>query len=404
MRSTLRSSLWGALFGVAWAASATPALAQCEITGPSAICPDSTVQLCATASADYMWVDEEGNVLSRAQCITAIGPGTYRVYTYDPNFDAWWGPCVHTVAAATAEECSASPPPPPPPPPAPSLDTLACPMPASWWARQCRREKNRHAQLGADDLAAIGAAVDERSALFAWNEPGDGICRTFRHGAHSDLRSRTHRQYAAVLANLCARAAGSTRRGGETFGLGADANYSTFFGSLTVGAWAHAADAELVQLRDASLKDKGVRAAYRRIFGEAWAIGHGVGLVTDCPTPEDAEDPEDASVLAALGEDAEDAPAAGTAPAPVAMPNPFHGSMRLAFAVGDASGADVDVSVFDVAGRRMATLARGRFGAGAHVVQWDGRGLDGSRARAGMYFVRGRIGQVEVMTSVMKVE
>lgn len=277
-------------------------------------------------------------------------------------------------------------------------------MPASWWAKQCRREKNRNAQLGAADLAAIGAAVDERSALFAWGEPGDGLCRTIRHGEHSDLRSRTHRQYAAVLANLAARTAGATNRGGETFGLGADANFSTLFRSITVGAWAHAADGELLQLSGASLKDKNVRAAYRRIFGEAWAIGHGLGLVTDCPSAEDADDPEDTSVLAALGDEAGDAPASGAATAPVAMPNPFHGAMRLSFAVGDASGADVDVSVFDVAGRRMATLARGRFGAGSHVVQWDGRGLDGSRARAGMYFVRGRIGQDEVMTSVMKVE
>ena len=67
-------------------------------------------------------------------------------------------------------------------------------------------------------------------------------------------------------------------------------------------------------------------------------------------------------------------------------------------------GADVDVSVFDLAGRRVATLARGRFGPGAHVVPWDGRGADGSGARAGMYFVRGRIGQDEVRTGVMKVE
>jgi hypothetical protein len=400
----LRSSLWGVLFGVACVAYAASAQAQCEITGRTVICPDATVQLCAPTSPDYMWVDEEGNVLSRAQCITAVLPGTYRAYTYDAGLDVWWGPCVHVVSTAPAESCMATPPPPPPPPPAPELDTLACPRPASWWAKQCRREHGRRAELSAADLAAIGAQVDERSQLFAWGEPGSGLCRTLGQKENTDLRRRTLRQYAAVLANLSARHAGATQRGGNVFGLGADAGFSTFFGATTVGAWVNAADAELVQLDGASLKDKGVRAAYRRIFGEAWAIGHGVGLDMDCPMPPAGEDDEDSSVLAALGEESELEADLGAPLAPVAMPNPFHGSTRFAFTVPDASGADVDLSVFDVAGRRMATLARGHLGAGQHVVQWDGRGLDGSRARAGMYFVRGSIGQAQVTTSVLKVE
>jgi len=399
----LRSSLRDVLIAVASVAYAATAQAQCEVTGSTVICPDSTVQLCAPASPGYMWVDENGNVLSREQCLTITAPGTYRAYTYDANLDVWWGPCVHSVATAPAESCMAAPPPPPPPPPAPDLDTLACPMPASWWARQCRREHNRRADLTPADLAAVGACVDEASQLFAWGDPGTGLCRTIGRSEKQDLRMRTHRQFAAVLANLCARHAGTARRGGEVFGLGADADFNTFFESTRVGAWASATDAELVQLQGASLRDRGVRDAYLRIFGEAWAIGHGVGLNTNCPLPPADENGEDSSVLAALGDDADlGAPMASMAP--VAMPNPFHGSTRFAFTVSDASGADVDMSVFDVAGRRMATVARGRFGAGSHVVQWDGRGLDGSRARAGMYFVRGRIGQAEVMTSVMKVE
>ena len=403
--SRLRSSLRGVLFGVACVAYAASAQAQCEITGRTVICPDATVQLCAPTSPDYMWVDDQGSLISRAQCITVAAPGTYRVYTYDAGIDVWWGPCVHTVSSAPAESCgTAPPPPPPPPPPAPELDTLACPRPASWWARQCRSEHGRRAELGVAELAAVGACVDERSQLFSWSDPASGLCRAIGQNEGLELRQLTHRQYAAVLANLCADAAGSLQLGREAFGLGADAPFSTFFGATTVGAWVHAADAELVQLRGASLRDKGVRAAYRRIFGEAWAIGHGMGLDTNCPMPPAGEDGEDSSVLAALGEESGLGADLEAPLAPVAMPNPFHGSTRFAFTVPDASGAEVDLSVFDVAGRRMTTLARGRLGAGQHVVQWDGRGLDGSRARAGMYFVRGRIGQAEVTTSVMKVE
>lgn len=400
MNTRLRSSLGGALLAAACAAWAAPATAQCEITGATVICPDASITLCAPAAPSYRWTDENGVVVSTAQCLTVTAPGTYRVSTYDPNFDWWWGPCPHTVAAAPPESCGVEPPPPPPPPPGPSLDTLACPLPASFWSRQCRPEKRRTAPLGAVEMAAIAAGVDARSALFSWADAGAGLCQVMAHSENADVRRRAQRQFAAVLANLSAREADMTRRGGETFGLGADAGFRTFDRALTVGAWAAETDAELVRLRGASLKEKRVREAYRRVIAEAWAIGHGVGLDTNCPPPADADEPEDESLLAALGEDE---PAAA-ARAPLAMPNPFHGAMRFAFTVPDGEGADVDVSVFDLAGRRMATLARGRFAPGAHVVPWDGRGADGARARAGMYFVRGRIGQDEVRIGVMKTE
>jgi hypothetical protein len=401
--STLRSSVRGALFTVACAAYATSAQAQCEITGRTVICLDSSVELCAPASPGYLWVDEEGNVLSRNQCITAVGPGTYRVYTYDAGLDVWWGPCVHVVSDAPRESCTVAVPPPipDPPPPAPALDTLSCPKPASWWAKQCRREGERNALLDAAGLTALAQCIDARSSLFQWSDGAMGMCRTLRSGEDGDLRQRARRQFVAVLANLCASDAALTQRNGARYGLGPDAPFrSLFSGSTTVGAWATAADAELAQLQTASMKNKSVKAAYRRLFAEAWSIGHGVGLNVGCPLPPPTADGEDSSILAGLG------PAADMAAdlAPVAMPNPFHGSTRFAFSVPDAAGAEVDMAVFDVAGRRVASLARGRFDAGAHIVQWDGRGLDGSRARAGMYFVRGRIGNVDVTTSVMKVE
>jgi hypothetical protein len=49
--------------------------------------------------------------------------------------------------------------------------------------------------------------------------------------------------------------------------------------------------------------------------------------------------------------------------------------------------ADVDLSVYDLSGRRVATLARGSMNAGQYVRDWDGGG-----AGAGVYFVRLRVG------------
>lgn len=53
------------------------------------------------------------------------------------------------------------------------------------------------------------------------------------------------------------------------------------------------------------------------------------------------------------------------------------------------------VSVYDIDGRRVATVYHGDLGAGAHEFSWRGRSTDGSAARSGLYFVRATVaGQV----------
>ena len=48
----------------------------------------------------------------------------------------------------------------------------------------------------------------------------------------------------------------------------------------------------------------------------------------------------------------------------------------------------VDLSIFDVAGRRVATLASSDHAAGTHLARWDARGSGGSDLAAGVYFLR----------------
>ncbi len=66
-------------------------------------------------------------------------------------------------------------------------------------------------------------------------------------------------------------------------------------------------------------------------------------------------------------------------------PNPFnprvHGRIQL-----DAA-AEVDAAVFDLAGRRVATLLQGNLPAGVHALTWDGR-RQGQAAAAGLYLLR----------------
>ncbi len=70
-------------------------------------------------------------------------------------------------------------------------------------------------------------------------------------------------------------------------------------------------------------------------------------------------------------------------------PNPFH-SQGLPSLVrfGLPNDATVDLSVYDMQGRKLTTLAHGFETAGDHAVSWDGRGQDGQRAMGGMLIFR----------------
>jgi hypothetical protein len=67
--------------------------------------------------------------------------------------------------------------------------------------------------------------------------------------------------------------------------------------------------------------------------------------------------------------------------------NPVRGEARFHLALPQA--ATVDLTLFDVAGRRVATLARGEYPAGDHVLVWD-PGAAAPRVSSGIYFVRFR--------------
>ena len=65
------------------------------------------------------------------------------------------------------------------------------------------------------------------------------------------------------------------------------------------------------------------------------------------------------------------------------QPNPFNPSTRIAFSL-DVAG-DADLAVFDVAGRRLRTLASGWHDSGDDSATWDGRDDTGRRLPAGAY-------------------
>ncbi len=75
-------------------------------------------------------------------------------------------------------------------------------------------------------------------------------------------------------------------------------------------------------------------------------------------------------------------------------PNPFNPATTIVFDL--PTTADIELSVFDAAGREVATLFRGRKTAGRHAVEFDGRNL-----ASGVYFYRLKTGNRVVLSRKM---
>lgn len=68
------------------------------------------------------------------------------------------------------------------------------------------------------------------------------------------------------------------------------------------------------------------------------------------------------------------------------FPNPFYSATRIAFVMKEAGPVVLDV--FDAKGRLVRQLVRETRGPSEYVEEWDGRGGDGRKLPAGMYFYR----------------
>jgi hypothetical protein len=80
-------------------------------------------------------------------------------------------------------------------------------------------------------------------------------------------------------------------------------------------------------------------------------------------------------------------------------PNPFNPMTRIDFSLEQPG--TVAISVFDLAGRRIAVLQQGELAAGEHHVIWDGRTSDGRPAAAGQYWYVLRTANGQVSRSMV---
>jgi len=68
-------------------------------------------------------------------------------------------------------------------------------------------------------------------------------------------------------------------------------------------------------------------------------------------------------------------------------PNPFNPVTTIAFTV-PADAMEIDLSIYNAAGERVATLASGEATPGRQSVVWNGHDDAGERVASGIYFVR----------------
>ena len=67
-------------------------------------------------------------------------------------------------------------------------------------------------------------------------------------------------------------------------------------------------------------------------------------------------------------------------------PNPFNPQTTIRFTLKRA--CDIRLSVYDIRGREVASLASGLFSAGLHEVVWGGRDGQGKGSASGVYLAR----------------
>jgi hypothetical protein len=81
-------------------------------------------------------------------------------------------------------------------------------------------------------------------------------------------------------------------------------------------------------------------------------------------------------------------------------PNPFRGATTVRFSLPRAEW--VRVTVYDVAGRQVATPANGFWPPGAHAVTWDGADGSGRVVASGVYFLRLSAGEASRTAKVLR--
>jgi hypothetical protein len=269
---------------------------------------------------------------------------------------------------------------------------------------QCANRSTGSVKYTVAQIADIFSCVDGEVAIFNWSDAVAGFSAVINPDK-IDNRTQAKRQFAGFMANVCTSRLNIRAWNGEGIYIGLATPVSfPGFTSTTIGELVKEVDHRLVSLEPLSLTSGTVKNMYTQVISAMDALNNGNVPNTYCPAGGfssvaggASSDPSPgAPVSATAGE--LDGGAAIRLYAPT--PNPFTGRTRIAYAVG-IGGENVDLAVFDLAGRRVKQLASGYQTVGRHETEWDGRSESGQLQQGGVYYVRARIGaETKVMPLV----
>jgi hypothetical protein len=80
-------------------------------------------------------------------------------------------------------------------------------------------------------------------------------------------------------------------------------------------------------------------------------------------------------------------------------PNPFNSSTQIRFELPKQD--HVTLTIYDILGRNVATLAAGEFNAGQHIVLWNGTDANGDGVASGRYYIKAKAGDAVQRLPVM---
>jgi hypothetical protein len=364
----------------------------CVITtggdGENTICEGETAEFCGPAGmASYAWTGP-GGFTANTQCITVGVGGIYELTVTDASG------CHSTCSEELiVEECEP-----------------ACPRTVGFWSQQCQCADGEggNVKFSCSEMDAITDCIASYSDFFdgAWSDNFDGFCATLNPPRPMRQKQQAKRQFAGMLANVCAGELGIPANNGNIVSLPLDTPITGCgaFDAETIGELISEIDALLIALENQDPGDPDVNGQYTDIISCTDGINNGVGIPFD---PERCVEPG-GNVQAAFADQGlvdmqtlvDEAAVFEGFKEPA--PNPFRDVTRLAYAVPGNASLQVEISIYNAAGQRVRTLVNGAKSAGRHEAIWDGRRDDGEAAPAGVYFYRAAIaGQTHVSRVVL---
>jgi len=360
------------------------------VSDPAEFCAGSTTELCGPEGEGftYAWT---GPVSGDQQCITATLPGKYVLTVFDEFL-------CQSTCQVSVEKCFSN-----------------CPATIGWWQAQCQASSRKYSTTALDSIITC---VNGKSSDTVLNFGGQGSLLTkfcaVMNPTKLNQRTQAKRQYAAFLANVCTGELLIVSTNGIQIMLDLDTPISCpGLSSTTIGGLVTEVDALLVSLEGQNLKNPAVKTKYSQITSCLTDINQGnipgSVICPEHPVAGLASKPGavnlDGEISAEDEAEAETEAAAGPAEGIELYrpsPNPFSATTRIAYAVA-GSGENVQIGVFDIAGRRIRSLVSGFQAPGRYEVTWDGLGDNGTRARIGAYFIRSAVGVARKVVPVVYV-